>query len=259
MPRGVPRSSLRQRRAAQWWLGRSGRLLLERAASILPPWIERLPADTVLQLGQPVFWSPPPLQKDWILLNDGYVCSAEGYLQVYGRCDALPFAPMRFDLVIVPFCLTRMPDARQILEECWRVLRPEGHILIMDFNPSGSLGMLRRWHLWRRDRNWPWRQPFLPLPQLRRYLEELGFCLRQGRYFQYTFPGLGRSAQWMELVGDRWWPAGANAYILLAQKRESAPTMVGMIPRKKQKFVPKLSTAPAGMRFVQAEKDGGGG
>lgn len=248
MPRGVVPSSLRQRRAARWWTGRSGRLLLERASEILPPWIERLHADTVLQLGQPVFWNPLQSERSWVLLNDGFVCAAEGYLQVYGRCDALPFADLRFDLVLVPFCLTRMSDTRRILEECWRVLRPEGHVLIMDFNPSGSLGMLRRWHLWRRDRSWPWREPFLPLTQLRRLLEEIGFGLRQGRYFQYTVPGFGHSAQWLELVGDRWWPAGANAYILLAQKREHSPTLVGLLPARQKKRRPKLATATANLQ-----------
>ena len=254
MPRGALRSSLRQRRAALWWTGRSGRLLLERAAGILPPWLGRLHADAVLQLGQPVFWSPAPSDNTWVLLNDGFVCAAEGYLQVYGRCDTLPFANLRFDLIIVPFCLTRMPDTRQILEECWRVLRPEGHILIMDFNPSGSLGMLRRWHIWRRDRSWPWRQPFLPVTQLRRLLEDIGFTLRQGRYFQYTFPGLGHSAQWMELVGDRWWPAGANAYILLAQKREQSPTLVGALPARKKKSLRKLATAPANLHLAKESR-----
>ena len=35
--------------------------------------------------------------------------------------------------------------------------------------------------------------------------------------------------------GDRWWPAGANAYILLAQKRENSPTLVGLLPARQKK------------------------
>ncbi len=245
MPRGVITSSPQTRRAARWWSGRSGRLLLERAAEILPPWIARLKVDTALQLGEPLLWKAVPPNQNWVLLNDGLVRTGD-FLQVVGSCEELPFAAMRFDLVLLPFCLSRRMDRQRILEECWRVLRPEGHILILDFNPSGSLGMLRRWHLWRRDRNWPWRQPFLSLPQLRRSLEEVGFTLRQGRYFQYTMPGLWKSSQWLELVGDRWWPTGANAYILLAQRREPEQPLVGVssLARPRRKLLPKLAKAP---------------
>ena len=143
----------RERRAAIWWNGRSGRLLLDRARDMLPRWIERLQPETILQLGQPVFWGlPPHHEHTWVLLNDGFALPSDQYLQAYGVCEAMPFAAMRFDLVIVPFCLTRMANPQAVLEECWRVLRPEGHVLIMDFNPGGSLSVVRRWHLWRRDR-----------------------------------------------------------------------------------------------------------
>ncbi|MGC9216031.1 class I SAM-dependent methyltransferase [Acidithiobacillus sp.] len=224
------RSRPRERRAAIWWDGRSGRLLLDRARDMLPRWIERLQPETILQLGQPVFWGlPPGDEHTWVLLNDGFALPSDEYLQAYGVCEAMPFAAMRFDLVIVPFCLTRMANPQAVLEECWRVLRPEGHVLIMDFNPGGSLSVVRRWHLWRRDRAWPWLRPFLPLGRLRSLLEGQGFVLREGRYFQYTVPGLRRNAQWMELVGDRWWPAGANAYLILAQRRDPERPLVGAV------------------------------
>lgn len=218
----MARTQKRQQRVSQWWETHGGGLLLDRARDILPRWLARLQPEAVLQLGQPVFWGlPPGNHPSWVLLNDGFSLPPGSYLQAYGRCDALPFASMRFDLVIVPFCLSRMADPQYTLAECWRVLRPEGHILIMDFNPGGSLNVLRRWHLWRRDRSWPWRRPFLSLGQLRGLLEEQDFSLREGRYFQYTLPGLKENAQWLELMGDRWWPAGANAYLLLAQRREA--------------------------------------
>ncbi len=222
--------TLQLRRAAVWWNGPSGQLLQERAAGLLSSWIGGLGAETILQLGQPVFWPEPPdsRRQTWVLLNDGFTCDADAYFQAYGSCSLLPFSSMRFDLVIVPFCLARLADRQAVLQECWRILRPEGHILVLDFNPAGSLGVLRRWHMWRRDRSWPWRRPFLSVPELRRLMEKEGFSLCQGRYFQYTLPGLHHDAHWMELVGDRWWPAGANAYMLLGQRRETASPLVGL-------------------------------
>lgn len=242
------RSRSQEQRAALWWESGSGLLLLDRARDILPRWIERLQPESILQLGQPVIWGlPPHHERTWVLLNDGFVAPPDGYLQTYGSCLAMPFAAMRFDLVIVPFCLTRVGDPQAVLAECWRVLRPEGHVLVVDFNPGGSLSLLRRWRVWRRDRSWPWRRPFLSLGKLRLFLEDQDFVLREGRYFQYTLPGLERNAQWMELMGDRWWPAGANAYLLLAQRRNPERPLVGAVtPVKMRRARRKVqSEAPA--------------
>ncbi|HUX17598.1 MAG TPA: methyltransferase type 11, partial [Acidithiobacillus sp.] len=61
------RSRPRARRAAIWWDGSSGRLLLDRARDILPRWVERLQPETILQLGQPVFWGlPPGHEHTWV-------------------------------------------------------------------------------------------------------------------------------------------------------------------------------------------------
>ncbi|AEK59105.1 MULTISPECIES: methyltransferase domain-containing protein [Acidithiobacillus] len=252
MPRPRGRRSIPLRRTTLWWSGRTGRLLLERAASFVPAWLEKLRPETVLQVGQPLLWSKPPESKAiWVLLNEGSVCVNTAYLQTLGNCENLPFAAMRFDLVILPFCLSRVSDPAAVLAECRRVLRPEGHVLVLDFNPSGSLGMLRRWHVWRRDRSWPWRRPFLSLGQLRRLLDQEDLMIREGRYFQYTLPGLGRNAQWLELVGDRWWPAGANAYMLLAQRRDAEQPLVGLVePAFRQRRRRKLrAQAPAAQRL----------
>ncbi len=247
-----------EQRAAVWWESGAGRLLLERARDILPRWIERLQPETIVQLGQPVIWGMPPgHEHTWVLLNDGFVLPPAAYLQAYGTCAEMPFAAMRFDLVIVPFCLNRMGDPEAVLEECWRILRPEGHVLIMDFNPGGSLSVIRRWRLWRRDRAWPWWRPFLSLGKLRRLLEKQNFILREGRYFQYTLPGLEKNAQWMELMGDRWWPAGANAYLLLAQRRDPERPLVGAVTplttRRERRKV--RAEAPAALGSLEQEED----
>jgi len=51
----------------------------------------------------------------------------------------------------------------------------------------------------------------------------------------------------MELVGDRWWPAGANAYLLLAQRRDPERPLVGLAtPVKMRRERRKVSSeAPA--------------
>ena len=68
------------------------------------------------------------------------------YNAVRGDSLALPFATASFDSVILHLILAVVPDAARALAESARVLRPSGHILILDkFIPAGTRAPLRRW------------------------------------------------------------------------------------------------------------------
>lgn len=61
---------------------------------------------------------------------------------------ALPFEDGEFDVVTVAFGLRNMADYRRALEEMRRVLRPDGHLLVLDFSlPNGWLRVPYRWYL----------------------------------------------------------------------------------------------------------------
>ena len=63
---------------------------------------------------------------------------------------ALPFADGHFDAVTVAFGLRNMADWGAALREMRRVLRPGGHLLVLDFSlPSGVLRRPYRWYLHR--------------------------------------------------------------------------------------------------------------
>ncbi len=75
-----------------------------------------------------------------------------GRLQRLAVADAmhLPFGDGVFDAVTVGFGLRNMPSYRGALEEMRRVLRPGGHVLILDFSvPSGWWRGLYRIYLHR--------------------------------------------------------------------------------------------------------------
>ena len=62
----------------------------------------------------------------------------------------LPFSDRTFDAVTVGFGLRNMPSYRGALEEMRRVLRPGGHVLVLDFSvPSGWWQGLYRFYLHR--------------------------------------------------------------------------------------------------------------
>ena len=62
----------------------------------------------------------------------------------------LPFGDGEFDVVTVAFGLRNMADYRRALVEMRRVLRPGGHLLVLDFSlPGGPLRGPYRWYLHR--------------------------------------------------------------------------------------------------------------
>ena len=53
---------------------------------------------------------------------------------VAGNAEALPFPAMQFDAFTIAFCLRNVADWDQALREAWRVLRPGGRFLCLEFS-----------------------------------------------------------------------------------------------------------------------------
>jgi len=171
------------------------------------------------------------------------------------RCDfdALPLDSQSLDLVVLPHTLELARDAHQALREVERVLRPEGRLVILGFNPN-SLWGLRQWLGHLRQRLAPRSQRPLYLPsegdfiayrRLRDWLRLLSFEVEGGRFGCYRPPF--KSAQWlsrlgwMEGTGERWWPVFGAVYFLVAVKRVRGMRLVGLI--REQRALPQ--SAPA--------------
>ncbi|MDH5648937.1 MAG: class I SAM-dependent methyltransferase [Gammaproteobacteria bacterium] len=146
---------------------------------------------------------------------------------VKGTPDSLPFESKSVDLVILPHTLDFTEQPRQVLREVHRVLSPEGHVIILGFNPMSAWGL---WRLIARYRSaMPWRGNFLKLSRIKDWLDLLDFELAQGRMLYYR-PPLQKSRfrdrlAFLEKIGDRWWPMGAAVYMVVAKKR-----VLGMTP-----------------------------
>ena len=168
--------------------------------------------------------------------------------------DALPFDSQSLDLVVLPHTLELARDPHLALHEVERVLRPEGRVVIVGFNPASLWALRQRMGHMRRRLGFGVRSPlFLPSEgefigyrRLRDWLRLLSFEVEAGRFGCYRPPvasdkWLARF-EWTERAGDRWWPVFGALYSLTAVKRVRGMRLVGLAreQRVKSKAAPAV-------------------
>lgn len=143
------------------------------------------------------------------------------------QAHALPLDERSIDLALLPHTLDFSQDPHTVLREVSRVLRPEGHVVILGFNPMSLWGLRRL--LTRHPRTAPWSGHFFRLARLKDWLALLDFECTQGAMLYYRPPFTGEHVMeqlfFVEKAGDRWWPLAAAVYVLVAKKR-----VFGMTP-----------------------------
>ena len=167
--------------------------------------------------------------------------------------DALPFDAQSLDLVVLPHVLELARDPHQTLREVERVLRPEGRLVVLGFNPASLWGLRQRLGHVKRGLGMGRRRPlFLPREgdfigyrRLRDWLRLLSFEVESGRFGCYVPPvGSQRWIErwsWTEAAGDRWWPVFGAVYSLTAVKRVRGMRLVGLAREQRV----KANVAPA--------------
>ncbi|MCM0611924.1 class I SAM-dependent methyltransferase [Marinobacter sediminum] len=157
-------------------------------------------------------------------------------------CDAdeLPFPGDSMDLVVLHHTadFTRYPH--QVLREAARVLRGEGSIALVGFNPMSLWGARK---LVSRHREGPWGGRFMLRGRMEDWLHLLGFNVELSvtRFFRLPVQRSGRKTQSridLMLSGKTLLPVGAY-YCILAKKRVCA-----RIPRRPAWRQAKVITLP---------------
>lgn len=159
---------------------------------------------------------------------DVKVPSIEGLSPLRAQPEQLPFANNSLDLVVIHHGLDGAASPHALLREATRVLIPDGHLLILGFNPVSL------WGLWRL-----FRLPWAALPWLRRpvsprrladwlALLDLEVVGLESACFvpPVTHATIRRRFGWLEPLGSRYWSQGGAVYALLARKRVSCITPV---------------------------------
>ncbi|MDM7322792.1 MAG: methyltransferase domain-containing protein [Gammaproteobacteria bacterium] len=154
---------------------------------------------------------------------------------VKGLFEALPLAAESVDLLLLHHVLEYALNPHQVLREADRVLLPEGHLLLMNFNPFSFWGVRRLIHGGRRV---PWCGHRLGRKRLHDWLGLLGYDVQaeawvgHGCLRDFNRDGGG----WIEQWGVRFLPRLGMSHLLLARKRVSMPAPI----RHRWSLIPAL-------------------
>ena len=153
------------------------------------------------------------------------------YAVVQARPSALPIESDKVDVVLVPHVLEFESEPHQAVREAFRILVPEGLLIVTGFNPWSLLGL---WRFVAHSRaTAPWSGRFVSPGRLKDWLSGLGFDLlefdthfRRPPFDRQNL--LNRFAFLERRVVPPSFPVGA-AYVALARKRVT--TLTRLSPR----------------------------
>ena len=198
-----------------WFETPLGRYLLAREQAYFDRTVADIFGFCALQIGLPQapFLAHSRIVSRWTL---DYDPPADIIADPHG----LPFAENTIDLIVMPHALEFTDDPHEMLREAYRVIRPEGQIVIAGFNPFSLFGAKRYFG---RAQSPPWDGNFIALYRLKDWLALLGFDVVGGRLGAYVPPFAAE--KWLhrfgffEKAGDRWWPIAGGVYFLRATKK----------------------------------------
>ncbi len=242
--------STQWRQLREWFDSPLGRTLQAQEAQHLRAVLPNLYGTVAAQLGQigqldlmDACIAPTRILLDHHAGPDGCV--------VRGLPEALPLDTKSADVLILPHTLDFCDDPHQVLREVSRVLRPEGHVVILGFNPMSLWGFRRL--IARRPRTAPWCGKFFRLSRIKDWLALLDFETTHGTMLYYRPPlrneGFMHRLHFLDRMGDRWWPMMAGVYLVVAKKR-----VVGVTPLplswKTKRAVAAGATQPAARGMI---------
>ena len=201
---------------AGWFAAPLGRYLLERELEYMDGAVADVFGFNALQLGLP--------EHDFLRANRIPLrcrVAPQGAVDLRADFVDLPVASHSIDLLVLPHVLEFSANPHQVLREVQRVLMPEGHAVIMCFNPGSLWGLRRLFN--RASGDYPWRGRFIHLSRLKDWLSLLELEIVAGRTGCYLPPCTQEKwiqrFRFMENAGDRWWPIAGGVYFLHVIKR----------------------------------------
>lgn len=148
--------------------------------------------------------------------------------------EDMPFPDSSIDRIILVHAVETTPNPDNLLEEVWRVLKPNGRVLFVVPNRRG---------LWALSDVTPFGvgRPY-SASQLRKMLKDQSFFIERSWRALFAPPWTSRLGQvigsWFERIGPVLCPAFGGLVLMEAGKQIYAPTLVNASARKRRLVLP---------------------
>lgn len=170
----------------QWYRSTTlGQILQNIEASYLQNSLKLTYKQTILQvgaLGSEHVYIPDEFREQFISLSLPDDTREGSGRRVVSEFGELPIATGSVDLLILPHVLDFVSDPHQVLREAERVLKPEGQLFVLSFNPLSIHGLIK---FWPRRLSF-WRFGFAPAHRLLDWLHLLRFDAEYHAAFSTT-------------------------------------------------------------------------
>lgn len=209
-----------------WYASKVGDILLNDVQTQLDAWLPRIFGFYALQIGY--FGHKADLLANSRIKRRITLDFVQENVGILANPDNLPFQEDCLDLVLLMHTLDFAEDPHRILREIDRTLIPEGHLIIIGFNPASIYGV---WKLMQRRKNRvPWCGRFYTSTRLKDWLSLLGFDVlasyTQGFRPPVQHTGLQQRMAILEKAGARLVPYLGGIHVILAQKKVVSLTPV---------------------------------
>lgn len=217
-----------------WFQHTPGSFLLERERAALAEWFLACSGTHCLQIGGPsdLRFLQSAHFPHKVYLGTEYSSAAAGS-RIQTNLEALPLLANSVDMAVLVHMLEFSESPEALLNETYRILAPEGQLILFAFNPW-RWGVRRVKH---GKRGFPWSGNFYSSGKLKRWLQEAGYSIVSTKTlcFQPIFEG-ANSNRWsfMERVGATFFPGFGAVIFIVAQKREEGMTAIRAVckPRR---------------------------
>jgi SAM-dependent methyltransferase len=241
--------------ASQWLTTPLGEALLAQEGRVVEEALDGIFGEQCLQLGlwgdARTFLRHSRSQRSALI----DAAPVAGGPSAIGDLHRLPVANDSIDCVLLPHTLDFSDRPHAILREVHRVLRSDGHLLVLGFKTGGLWGMRR---LIPGAALPPGADHLISERRIRDWLQLLDLRIHglTRFFFRWPLPGNGgaSSVNW-ERRGQRLWPELAACYMLTAQKRVSTLTPVRQRWLRKPKVVAELAGSTNRVARIRFDQD----
>ena len=148
-------------------------------------------------------------------------CAEKGDVGLLAEVHHLPLQTSSIDLCVLAHELDFSSDPHQLLREIDRILTLDGTLIISGYNPISYLGL--RYLLKPKHKQ---AARLFPPTRVIDWLHLLGFEIHQKEHFGFSWGTNSRTANYVERIGQNYFPCFCSVYFLVAKKSSKPVTPI---------------------------------